>query len=344
MPPFKQARQIKVGVIGYGGAFNMGRQHLTFMKRAGMTPVAVSEIDAARLKVAEEEFPGIQTYDSVDKMLKESDVNLVVIITPHNTHANIALQCLHAGRHVISEKPLAITTAECDAMIREAKKRKLLLSTYHNRHWDGCVLEALKNIHKRKVIGEVYRIEAHMGGYGRPGDWWRSSKSISGGILYDWGVHLLEYSLQILNGEISEVTGFAHNGFWAQQTAWKNDTNEDEASAVVRFKNGKWINLTMSSMASNAKKSWLEITGTDGTYLFDGRTYEIIQMKGKQKIVTTGDNPPSQYPKYYGNVANHLSKGEDLIITPEWSRRPIHILDLACRSAEKGQTLKAKYQ
>ena len=56
MPPFTQARQIKVGVIGYGGAFNMGRQHLTFMKRAGMTPVAVSEIDAARLKVAEEDL------------------------------------------------------------------------------------------------------------------------------------------------------------------------------------------------------------------------------------------------------------------------------------------------
>ena len=93
MPPFKQARDIKVGVIGYGGAFNMGRQHLTFMKRAGMTPVEVSEIDETRLKVAEEEFPGIQTYSSVDNMLQESDVNLVVIITPHNTHAKIALQC-----------------------------------------------------------------------------------------------------------------------------------------------------------------------------------------------------------------------------------------------------------
>ncbi|MDP6040875.1 MAG: Gfo/Idh/MocA family oxidoreductase, partial [Candidatus Latescibacteria bacterium] len=177
MPKFKTPQDIKVGVIGYGGAFNMGRQHLTFMKQAGMNPVAVSELDAERLKVAEEEFPGIQTYNSVTKMLKDSDVNLVVIITPHNTHAKLALQCLRSGRHVISEKPLAITTAECDAMIREAKKRRLLLSTYHNRHWDGCVLEALKQIHQRKVIGDVYRIDAHMGGYNPPGDWWRGSKS-----------------------------------------------------------------------------------------------------------------------------------------------------------------------
>lgn len=344
MPQFKKASDIKVGVIGYGGAFNMGRQHLTFMKQAGMTPVAVSELDESRLKVAEQEFPGIETYNSVDKMLKESDVNLVVIITPHNTHAKIALQCLRSGRHVICEKPLAITTAECDAMIREAKKRKLVLSTYHNRHWDGCVLEALKNIHQKNVIGDVYRIEAHMGGYGKPGEWWRSSKTISGGILYDWGVHLLEYSLQILQADISEVTGFAHNGLWASKTPWKDDTNEDEASAVVRFANGSWINLTMSSMASNPKKGWLEITGTKGTYIFDGRTYEIVQMKGNCKVVTTGENPGNQYPKYYGNIANHLSKGADLIITPEWSRRPIHILDLACQSAVKGKTLKAKYK
>ena len=213
MSSFKTPEDIKVGVIGYGGAFNMGRQHLTFMKKAGMTPVAVAELDETRLKVAREEFPGIETYTSVSDMLEKSGVNLVVIITPHNTHADLALQCLRAGRHVISEKPLAITTEECDAMIREAAKQDLLLSTYHNRHWDGCILKALEQIHSRKVIGEVYRIEAYMGGYNRPGDWWRSSKSISGGILYDWGVHLLEYSLQILQSDIVEVTGVRAHWF-----------------------------------------------------------------------------------------------------------------------------------
>lgn len=344
MSKFKKASDIKVGVIGYGGAFNMGRQHLTFMKQAGMTPVAVAEIDEARLKVAESDFPGIRTFNSVAKMLKDSDVNLVVIITPHNTHAKLALQCLRSGRHVICEKPLAITTDECDAMISEAKKQKLVLSTYHNRHWDGCILEALNHLHVKQAIGDIYRIEAHMGGYSVPGAWWRSSKTISGGILYDWGVHLLEYSLQILQSDIMEVTGFSHNGFWASKTPWKNDTNEDEATAIVRFKNGAWINLTMSSMASNPKKGWLEITGTKGTYIFDGSTYELMLMKGDKKIATTGKNPGHEYPKYYQNIADHLSKGTALIITPEWSRRPIHILDLACRSAKQGKTLPAKYK
>ena len=343
MSSFKTPQDIKVGVIGYGGAFNMGRQHLTFMKQAGMTPVAVAELDETRLKVAREEFPGIETHTSVSAMLDQSDVDLVTVITPHNTHAELALQCLRAGRHVISEKPLAITTAECDEMIRAAKARDLLLSTYHNRHWDGCILEALEQIHRREVIGEVYRIEAHMGGYNRPGDWWRSSKSISGGILYDWGVHLLEYALQILQSEIVEVTGFSHTGFWADQTRWRADVNEDEATAIVRFKNGTWINLTMSSIASAPRKGWLEITGTTGTYIFDGNTYQILQKKEGQTATTSGKNPNGQYHRYYDNIAAHLSMGEALIITPEWSRRPIHILDLACQSAACGQTLKAQY-
>ena len=244
MSTFQKASDIKVGVIGYGGAFNMGHRHLTDMKAAGMTPVAVAELDPERLQVATEEFPGIGTYNSPARMLSSSDVNLVVLITPHNTHARLALQCLRGGRHVISEKPLAIRTSDCDTMIREAKKRKLMLTTYHNRHWDGCVLEALKHIRREKAIGDVYRVEAHIGGYGQPGDWWRSSKSISGGILYDWGVHLLEYALQIIDDEIVEVTGYSRQGFWARKTRWKKDTTEDVASAVVRFKKGTWLTLT----------------------------------------------------------------------------------------------------
>lgn len=342
MAHFKNASDIHVGVVGYGGAFNMGKRHLGDMQKAGMTPVAVAEVDPARLKVALQDFPGIQGYDSVSKMLRRSDVHLVVLITPHNTHARLALQCLRAGRSVITEKPFAITTAECDAMIREARQRKLLLSTYHNRHWDGCILEAMRRIRREKAIGDVYRIEAHMGGYGQPGDWWRSSKTISGGILYDWGVHLLEYSLQIIDSEIVEVAGFARSGFW--KTAWKDDTNEDVACAVVRFKNGAWLTLTISSLESNARPGWLEVSGTRGTYIFDGGAYEIIQFREDQKIVTKGRNIPSQWERYYRNVADHLTKGTPLVITPEWARRPIHILDLANRSAKKGTALKAKYK
>jgi len=343
MAKAKKASDIRVGVIGYGGAFNMGKSHLDQMLKAGMTPLAVCELDKSRLEVAKTDFPGIETYSSVAQMLKKSDVNLITIITPHDTHAKLALQCLKAGKHVCCEKPLAITTAECDAMIREAKKNKVVLSTYHNRHWDGCILKAVDVI-KSGAIGEVFRIEAHMGTWGKPQDWWRSSRKISGGILYDWGVHLLEYTFQLINSDITEVSGFAKSGFWADKTKWKKDTNEDEGFLTVRYKNGAWSSLCITQLDSNPKEGQLEITGTKGTYIFSHQNWEMITHKGDKVISTKGPSPANEGDKFYQNIANHLTKGEKLVITPEWSRRPIHVLDLSVQSIKKGVAMKAKYK
>ncbi len=344
MPRYSQPSEITVGVVGYGGAFNMGKYHLDQMQKAGMRPLAVVELDAARLDVAKKEFPGIETYATVDAMLAASQVQIVVIITPHNTHAEIALKCLKAGRHVVCEKPFAITTAECDAMIAAAKAKNLCLSTYHNRHWDGHILKAVELIVTEKAIGEVTRIEAHMGSYGKPGDWWRTSKTISGGILYDWGVHLLEYSLQLIDGQISEVTGVAKNGFWADQTKWKADANEDEAFALVRFKDGRWLTLMITQLDANPKRGILEVTGTKGSYIIDFGSYELIQPQADGRtLITKGKNPEGQQHLYYQNIADHLVTDAPLIITPEWSRRPIHILDLADASAKQGRAIPATY-
>jgi predicted dehydrogenase len=321
----------------------MGKKHLGEMQQAGMVPSAVCELDPARLEVAEEDFPGIQTYTSVDDMLSKSDVELVTIITPHDTHARLALQCLQAGRHVVCEKPMAITTSECDEMINEARKRELVLSTYHNRHWDGCILQAVREI-GAGAIGEVYRADITMGAHRAPRDWWRDSRSISGGILYDWGVHLLEYTLQIMRGKILEVSGFARQGHWAAQSPWKEDANEDEAAAVVRLDGNRWINLSITSLDPDPRTELIRFHGTDGSYVLNQQTYQVITPgPDGEVLVRRGKNPKGESWQYYANVAQHLAGEEDLVITPEWSRRPIHILDLAVRSAKEEKALKAAH-
>jgi scyllo-inositol 2-dehydrogenase (NADP+) len=342
MAIFKKPADIKLGVIGYGGAFNMGKAHFNEASRAGMTPTAVADLDPERLRIAEEEFPGIQTYTDVKKMLASSDANLIIIITPHNTHAALSVQCLEAGKHVVVEKPFAVTTEECDAMIQAAKDHQVMLSTYHNRHWDGCILHALETI-QSGIIGDIVRIEARMGSWGKPGDWWRSSKSISGGILYDWGVHLLEYSLQLLDTKMVEVMGYSKTGFWGNQTTWKDDTNEDEATAMVRFENGAYLFLQISHLESNPHPKWLEITGTKGTYAFDHMAWECITHENGTTVTKKGKNPDSQSWQYYQNVADHLVKDTPLVIYPEWARRPVHILDLAGKSAAAGKTFPVSY-
>ncbi len=344
MKHYAKAGEIKVGVIGYGASFNMGRAHLNEMKQAGMVPTAVADIDESRLIVASQDFPGIETYTSAARMLRKSDVDLLAVITPHNTHARLALQCLNAGRHVVSEKPLAITTAECDAMIAAARRNRVVLSTYHNRHWDGIILGAMEHIRKGR-IGKVVRVDVCMGGYDKPGDWWRTSKAISGGILYDWGVHLLEYTLQMINSDIREVSGHLWSGIWAGQTPWKKDTNEDEGFVTVRYASGAWSTLRITSIDGRPNHPWFKVVGTKGTMVLDWGASEIVARDADGNQVTTRyANPKPEGWKFYQNIADHLVKGKPLVITGEWARRPIHILDLAHQSSKKGQALRPKYK
>jgi predicted dehydrogenase len=228
-------------------------------------------------------------------------------------------------------------------MIAAAEANDLVVSTYHNRHWDGCILEALDRIGSG-AIGDIVRIEAHVGGYRKPGDWWRSSKSISGGVLYDWGVHLLEYSLQLLDDEIVEVMGMSSNGFWAKESVWAQDTNEDEASAFVRMKNGTFINLRVSSIDPSPRPGQVEIFGTRGVYIMDQKGWKVISYDGEEQTVAEGQNREHERWRFYQNVCDHLVKGDDLIITPQWARRPIHILDLAGRSSREGRAVAATYR
>jgi len=338
MKQFEEAKSIRCAVIGYGGAFNMGRAHLEGMQKAGMSPYAVAELDAERLEVAVKDFPGIQTYTSVEAMLKEGKPDLVTIITPHNTHAELAVQCLEAGAGVICEKPMAITIEECDQMIGTAKSNDLMLSVYHNRHWDGCILEAVDRIAEKKEIGEVFRVEAHMGTYGNFGDWWRSSRSISGGIHYDWGVHLLEYTLQLIDSEAIEVTAFQKEGFW--ETRWKDDTIQDEMSVIVRFANGAMLDLRITTLDANPDNGQLAITGTLGKYIFDQPNFELYRPNGNETQITKGKNRASEQDNYYQNIADAMTGKAELVITPELSRRTIVILEAATKSANEGRAVR----
>ncbi|MBW8782086.1 MAG: Gfo/Idh/MocA family oxidoreductase [Verrucomicrobia bacterium] len=341
MKTYPSASQIKVGVVGYGGAFNMGRQHLQQMKDAGMTPVAVAEIDPARLAAAAQDFPGIETYATVAEMLGRSSVDLVTVITPHNTHAALGLQILEAGRHCVLEKPMAITTAECDALIEAARRYDVLVSTYHNRHWDGWILKALEVV-RSGALGQIVRVDLRMGSHGKPGSWWRSSRSMSGGILYDWGVHLLEYALQIITAPLTEVSGYAWEGYWAAQpeASFPSDANEDEAQLVVRAKTGQRINLTITTVDVTPKRGFVEIVGTQGTHLIDWNEYETtLALPDGARQITRGRQPKDEGHRFYENIAAHLTVGTPLVITGEWARRPIHILDLAVQSARQGRAL-----
>jgi predicted dehydrogenase len=155
---------------------------------------------------------------------------------------------------------------------------------------------------------------------------------------------LLEYGLQIIQSDIVEVGGYAKTGYWAPQTKWKKDANEDEAFANVRFRDGQWLTLLISTLDSNPRRGFLEITGTEGSYVLDWAFNECFCQNDGDTKIQRFRNPAGEGWRFYQNIADHLTKGAKLVITPEWARRPIHILELAGRSARKGAALPAKYK
>lgn len=92
-------RVIECAVIGYGPAFNMGNYHMNLINATpGLKAVAVCDTDPSRLEAAKNDFPGIDTYNSVDELLDKGNIDLTVVVTPHNTHAPIALKCLRGRK------------------------------------------------------------------------------------------------------------------------------------------------------------------------------------------------------------------------------------------------------
>jgi predicted dehydrogenase len=331
-------RVIRCGVIGYGGAFNMGLNHAKWINGTpGMQTVAVCDLDPSRLAAAEKDLPGIQTYRSPAAMLRKSDCDLAVIITPHNSHARLAAQCANAGRHVIVEKPMCITVAEADSMIQAAKDNKVMLSVFHNRRWDGDFM-TLRDIIGRGIIGEVFHIETFGGGFNHPGKWWRADKRISGGAFHDWGAHFVDWVLNLVPGKMESIAGFFH------KLVWHDVSNEDQVRAIIRFAGGAVADVQISSIAAVGKDRW-RILGTKGG-IRDGRrdghflvATDVSGIRAEFEVKYQA----TRWEAYYPNIADHLLRGKELAVKPQEARRVICVLETAEKSSKAGRPLKPKY-
>lgn len=324
------------GIIGYGGQYSMGNEHARFINATNVLhAVAFCEVDPKRLEQARLDHPKAAAYASVDELLKDPAVEGVTIITPHNTHFDIALKALRAGRHVVVEKPICITVAEVDELIAEAKKNKKMISAYHNRRWDGDIL-MIKSLVEKGTIGEVFHVEVTVTSFADPGPTWRSDKKVSGGCFYDWGVHLVDYTLQIIPDPIESVTGFFHKRVW-------NASNEDHTQAIIRFKGGKFADVSVSTIAA-ASRDKFRILGTKGA--ITGGWEAIKVHLPQQGFIAAGEirTGQGQHPQFYLNVAAHLTEGVPLAVTAESARRNIGVIEAAEKSAKSGQPVKPPHE
>ncbi len=217
----------KLAVIGYGG------QGACHCKQALLSDVVnlvgVYDISEARRIAAKND--GIFVYDSNEALINDQNVDIVVIAIPNDKHLKWTLNALKVNKNVICEKPVEMSVAALDKMLDAANKSGKLFSVHQNRRWDVDFL-AIKQIAESGEIGKVINIESRVhGSRGIPSDW-RCQKEHGGGMILDWGVHLIDQLLQIFKcKEIDTV--------YCETTHVTNNEVDDGFKLTLNFKTGE---------------------------------------------------------------------------------------------------------
>lgn len=265
-------KKLKVGVVGAGGIAT-ARHIPAFQQISSVELTAVTDVNLNHAKVVAEKFSITHVCENLDEMLKIVDA--IVICTPNKFHAPIAIQALDAGVHVLCEKPMALSSEECEAMAEASEKSgKTLLIAYHYRFMKEPL--AAKRLIDAGEIGEPLVIRAKMMRRRKVPGWgvFTNKDLQGGGALIDFGCHMLDLALWMAgNPQTIDVSGQTFNALSRSEdfiNEWgpiNPDTFEveDHAAAFIRLHNGAVIMLE-TSWAANiaADEESLSISGTKG--------------------------------------------------------------------------------
>ena len=189
-----------LAIVGYGGQGAWHANHALkseVVSLSGIYDISEKRCEAARSL-------GIRVYSGLDEILADNSVDIVLCATPNDVHKDIVVSSLSAGKNVICEKPVALSVSDFDDMVEAARKSDKILSVHQNRRWDVDYL-AMKSIISSGEIGDVINIESRIhGSRGIPSDW-RCKKEFGGGMILDWGVHLIDQMLTLIPERVTEV-------------------------------------------------------------------------------------------------------------------------------------------
>ncbi|WP_159640600.1 Gfo/Idh/MocA family protein [Erysipelothrix anatis] len=189
-------------IIGYGG---MGRHHAKDLISQTRHVQCVGAYDTDPDNLEKAGLDGFIMYQTFETVLDDDGVDAILIATPNDYHEYIAIQALQAGKHVICEKPVSLTTASLERIMVVAKAMERTFMVHQNRRWDDDYL-IIRNIYENQEIGDVFHIESRIhGGNGIPGDW-RCEAVHGGGMVYDWGVHVFDQLLMMIKSPVISVS------------------------------------------------------------------------------------------------------------------------------------------
>lgn len=344
--------KLGVAVIGYGG---QGAWHCSQISKSDVVELrGIYDIRECRRDAAESN--GIHVYDSNDAIYGDSSVDIIVVAVPNDVHEEIVLSALRSGHNVICEKPVALSVESFDRMTAEAQRSNKILTVHQNRRWDVDFM-AVRNVIRSGEIGDVIRIESRIhGSRGIPSDW-RCDKIHGGGMILDWGVHLIDQMLQLITEKIISV--------YCEVSHITNNEVDDGFRLNLVFESGKSAHVEVGTYNFLPLPRFY-MQCTDGTlYLEDWqKSAHVARLTAwEEKDITPVQNaagitrtmaprdsltldeydverPKGDVHDFYRNLADVICNNAEQLIKNSEVRRVLCVMEACFKSSEMHQTLK----
>jgi scyllo-inositol 2-dehydrogenase (NADP+) len=348
LPAYLRKKEImKTGVVGYGIAAQF--MHLPFL--VTNPEYQLLAILQRRGDEAREKYPSVKIVRSLDEMLADESLELVVITTPNDTHFDYAWRSLNAGKHVVLEKPFTITSSDAKKLIAQAEKKERILSVYQNRRYVSDFL-TIRQLLNEKALGEPVEFEAHYDRYRpeRRPNAWREQNTPGGGILYDLGAHLIDQAFCLFglprhvtaDIRIQRPDARATDYFelWLDYDFTKIIlkasmlVREPGPRYAIHGMHGSFIKYGEDPQEALLRKGILPVTpdwGMESEENFGLMHTEINGVIIKEKYPSL----PGDYGGFYHDLYNTIRNGESLKVKPEHGFNTIRLIELATESSEK---------
>lgn len=358
---------IQVGLIGFGFAGRIFQSNV-IQAVEGLELAAIVQRSGSEAAIA---FPHARILPSVEDLLKDTSIRLVVVATPNASHLPIARQCLMADRDVVIDKPFALTSGEAAELIELARSRGRLLSVYQNRRWDGDFLTVRKLLDSDR-LGRLVMFESHYDRFRQLPrlQVWRENGGPGGGVLIDLGAHLVDQAL-VLFGLPASV--------WASVRAEREGARVDDsfdlymhypashgqglssASGSAPSGLGVWLRATCLARAPGPR---FTLNGTQGTFRKFGEDCQEAHLlagdmfsskpwgvegpehwgtltldEGGEAVSTRIPTEAGDYRGYYTNLRDALHGNAALDVTPLQAWRTMRVLEMAVESSRSGNTI-----
>ncbi|KVM63549.1 oxidoreductase [Burkholderia ubonensis] len=339
---------LRIGLMGFG--FAGATFHAPVIAASGRTQVAA--IATGQPDRARAAYPDARIVADLDALLALDDIECVVIATPNDTHFPLARQVLDAGRHVVVDKPVTLTSDEALALARLANARSRVFAPFHNRRWDGDFL-TVRRVVESGELGRITYVTSHFDRF-RPQVRvrWREEAARGGGLLLDLGPHLIDQALALF-GLPDTVSATVK-------------TRRDDGSApdFVHVQLGypdKDVALHASALSA-IEPARFTLHGTRGSYQKFGLDTQEDQLKAgltPDDVEFGGGNPPGvlrvldgdveterpvptldgQYAEFYRALAASIREGAPFPVTPQDAVDVMTIIELAAQSEHEGRRL-----